>query len=64
MEGSGQVVATDNGDPTCFTPFPSPERKAFSGLFLGIVKADGEGEIKVTATSEGLEAAKVIIKAE
>ncbi len=32
IDGPGEIVATDNGDPTSFVPFPSPERHAFNGL--------------------------------
>jgi beta-galactosidase len=56
ITGSGEIVATDNGDPTSFEPFQSHDRKAFNGLCLVIVraKAGHPGIIKVTATSEGL----------
>ena len=54
--GPGEIVATDNGDPTDFTVFASAERKAFNGLALVIVKAKrGQtGRILVTAKSQGL----------
>jgi beta-galactosidase len=39
IQGSGEIVATDNGDPTSFVPFPSHEREAFNGLALVIVRA-------------------------
>ncbi len=32
-----ELVATDNGDPTSFTPFQSAERESFNGLALAIV---------------------------
>ena len=32
IDGPGEIVATDNGDPTSFEPFQAPERKAFNGL--------------------------------
>jgi beta-galactosidase len=38
IDGPGEIVATDNGDPTDLTPFPSPARKAFNGLALVIVR--------------------------
>lgn len=58
VEGPGEIVATDNGDPTSFEPFPSPTREAFSGLCLVIVRAKpGQpGEVRVTATAGGLAA--------
>src|SRR5690606_5125529 len=39
IEGTGELVATDNGDPTDLMAFPSPRRKAFNGLALAIVKS-------------------------
>lgn len=56
VEGPGEIVATDNGDPTSFEPFPSPDRKAFNGLALVIVRAKPgkTGVITLTASSEGL----------
>lgn len=61
VEGGGEIVATDNGDPTDFTVFPSHSRKAFAGKALCIVK--GSGSFVVVAKAKGLEAGKVAIKA-
>lgn len=63
VSGPAEILATDNGDPTELTAFPSPERKAFSGLALAIVRAKpGEaGPITVTAESPGLDGARVFI---
>jgi beta-galactosidase len=65
IEGPGEIVATDNGDPTSFESFQAPERKAFNGLALVIVRAKaGEaGKIKLTATAEGLGGGSVTIRA-
>ena len=41
VEGPGELVATDNGDPTDMTPFPSATRALFSGRALAIVRATG-----------------------
>jgi beta-galactosidase len=64
LEGPGEIVATDNGDPTSFEPFPSHDRNAFNGLCLVIVRSKpGQcGTFTVTATSEGLTVAKTRIK--
>ena len=64
IEGPGEIVATDNGDPTNFVPFPSHEREAFSGLALVIVRSiEGEkGSIIVTAKSPGLKNAQLVIR--
>jgi beta-galactosidase len=39
MEGRGEIVATDNGDPADLRSFGSRERKAFNGMALVIVRA-------------------------
>jgi beta-galactosidase len=54
--GPGEIVATDNGDPTDMTSFPSRDRKAFNGLALVIVRAKRgqRGPITVIARSDGL----------
>ena len=62
VSGSGRLVATDNGNPTDMTAFPSASRKAFSGLALAIVTAANAnggpsgsgGQITVTAKADGL----------
>lgn len=66
VSGPGEIVATDNGDPTDLTAFPSSDRKAFNGLALAIVRAKRgqSGEIVVTATSDGLTEATATINAE
>ena len=64
IEGPGEIVATDNGNPYCMTAFPSKERAAFNGLALAIVKGkSGEsGSITLRAEAEGLEATEIIIQ--
>ena len=64
LEGPGEIVATDNGDPTDLTPFPSKTRKAFSGKALLIIKSAHKkpGLVTVSATSEGLKPAKINIQ--
>ena len=57
VEGPGELVATDNGDPTNLETFKSAEREAFNGLCLAIVRAKPgqHGSITVRATAEGLQ---------
>jgi beta-galactosidase len=64
IEGPGEIVATDNGDPTSLESFQLHDRKAFYGLCLVIVRGErGQpGTIKVTATGDGLENGTVTIK--
>jgi hypothetical protein len=65
ITGPREIVATDNGDPTNTTPFPSKTRKAFNGLALMIVRAKPgqRGNIVVTAKADGLQAARATIAA-
>jgi len=64
VEGPGEIVATDNGDPTSFEPFQSHDRNAFSGLCLAIIRAKpGQpGKIQVKASAEGLKLGTAVIK--
>ena len=63
--GPGEIVATDNGDPTDMTVFASSNRKAFNGLALVIVRAKPgqRGRFVVQATSQGLQAVQISISA-
>jgi beta-galactosidase len=65
VSGPGEIVATDNGDPTDMTAFGSQDRKAFNGLALAIVRAKRglSGKIIVTAKSDGLAEAHTVILA-
>jgi len=63
IDGPGEIVATDNGDPANLEPFPSHERAAFNGLCLAVVRAKpGEpGRIQINASADGLPGASVAI---
>ena len=56
IQGPGEIIATDNGDPTSFESFQSHDRKAFNGLCLAIVRGiPGQpGTIRLTAAADGL----------
>ena len=66
IDGPGEIVATDNGDPTSFESFQSRGRNAFNGLCLVIVRAkpDQTGTITLKAESEGLKEATVALRCE
>jgi beta-galactosidase len=59
LHGPGEIVATDNGFPADMTVFPSAERKAYSGLALAIIRADGP--VTLTAAAEGLADAQLAL---
>jgi len=64
LDGPGEIVATDNGDPTDHTGFKSNERKAFNALALAIVKLKpgATGPVTLRVTSDGLKPAEVVIR--
>ncbi|HEY0333120.1 MAG TPA: beta-galactosidase GalB [Stenotrophomonas sp.] len=57
------LVATDNGDPTDMTAFPSATRAAFGGRALAIVRRDARatGSIYLHAEADGLAAADLLL---
>lgn len=65
ISGPGEIVATDNGDATSFESFQAPERLAYNGQALVIVRAKpGQaGTITLQASSKDLTSASVKIKA-
>jgi beta-galactosidase len=64
VEGPGELVATDNGDATSFESFQSPERAAFNGMVLAIVRTrpGAAAPITVRASAEGLRGAAVTVQ--
>jgi beta-galactosidase len=61
VEGEGEIVATDNGDPADLTAFSATRRAAYNGLALAIVKAKkgSTGTINVYISSPGIRSAKI-----
>lgn len=56
LEGPGELVATDNGDAASLVSFASPEREAFNGRCLVIIrrKQGQTGPIRLRAQASGL----------
>ena len=65
VEGAGGIAAVDNGNPATVESFQADSRKAFSGMYLLIVRSQRgrPGQIRITATSDGLEPAKTEVTA-
>ncbi|MGC4030949.1 MAG: beta-galactosidase GalB [Tepidisphaeraceae bacterium] len=65
VSGPGEIVATDNGNAIDLSSFQSPDRNAYNGLALVIVRAKpgASGTITVTATADGLTTATASITA-
>jgi beta-galactosidase len=62
VEGPGELLAFDNGDPMDHTSFRSKQRKSYGGMALAILRSTKEpGAIRVTVSSEGLEAQSVTV---
>ena len=66
ISGPGSIAATANGDPTSHDSFQSPQCKLFHGQCLLIVRGAGSspGPIHITAESDGLESASLVVRAE
>ncbi|NJC39451.1 beta-galactosidase [Xanthomonas arboricola] len=66
IEGPGELVASDNGDPTNLESFAASQRNAFNGLCLAIVrgKAGVRGTITVHVESDSLQAASAQVVVE
>lgn len=66
VSGPADLVATDNGDATSLVSFQSPERAAFNGLALAIVRTrPGQpGRIVLRAVSDTLAGATLTLRSE
>lgn len=64
IEGPGQIIATDNGDPASLVSFASTTRQAYFGLLLVIVKSQKgkAGNIKITASAQDIKTGTTTIK--
>jgi len=63
ISGPGVIVGVDNGNAASLEPYKANSRQAFNGKCLVIVQATKtNGTIIVTASSNGLESDRVIIK--
>lgn len=62
VEGTGELIGVDNGNPVSHESFKAKTRKAMNGLCLAVIRSNTKaGTIKVTASSAGLEKAEVTI---
>lgn len=63
VTGPGRLVGLDNGDSSDLDSYKASSRRLFGGKLLAIIQTtDAEGEIVVTATSNGLESATYTLK--
>jgi beta-galactosidase len=62
IEGNATVAGVDNGNQVSMESFKSNNRKAFHGVCLIVLKSGSKtGEVKLKASSSGLESAHVTI---
>jgi beta-galactosidase len=62
VEGEGELIGLDNGDPQSHEGYKAARRKAFNGLCLAIVQSTAKsGRIQVTASSPSLQSANITI---
>jgi len=60
VDGPARLLAVGNGDPTDYSSYQAPERRAFHGMLMGMIQSTDEvGQVRVTARAEGLESASV-----
>jgi len=65
LSGPGTIVAVGSSNPVGTESFQQPQRKAYQGRCLVVVKSDRkQGTIRVTARSSGLKQSTVTIVAE
>jgi len=63
VEGPGIIAGVDNGSQTSMEPFKADYRKAYNSKCLVVVKAGKEkGEIKLTASADGMLDATCVIR--
>ena len=64
VQGAAALIGFDNGNPASHEDFKASERRAFNGLCLAIVQTGtAAGEIRVTASADGLKGATVVLRA-
>jgi len=62
VSGAGRLIGVCNGNPSSHEPDKADRRTAFNGLCMAIVQAGRQaGEIRVEASSPGLEGASAAI---
>lgn len=62
LNGTGFITGVDNGCETDHDSFKANYRHAFNGLALAILQSNGKaGAITLTATSDGLQGATVVV---
>lgn len=61
ISGPGSIAGVGNANPRSVESYQLPQRKAWQGRCLVIIKADGTGPVTLTAKTDGLPAATITI---
>lgn len=65
VKGPASIAGVDNGSHTSMESFQEPQRSAFKGKCLVVIKAGSQkGTITVTASAEGLSSSTVLLQAQ
>ena len=65
VEGDATIVGVGNANPRSIESYQSPQRKAWQGRCMVILKAGNTGgEIILTAETEGIQSASVVLRSE
>ena len=60
VHGQGIILATDNADNADPSGFQKPQRNAYKGTAIAIIRATAAaGEVEVRVSAEGLQAATI-----
>ncbi|GAA0890464.1 beta-galactosidase GalB [Fulvivirga kasyanovii] len=63
IDGPGEIVGVDNGDPTSHLSLKGNKIQIFNGKCLVVIQSDRQaGEITVRAASDGLKSGEIVIK--
>lgn len=65
LSGNGRIIGVGNGDPSSHEPDQAEKRHAFNGLCMAIIQSTKQpGDIRVDATSPGLESAAITLNSQ
>lgn len=64
VSGPARLLGLDNGDSTDFEQYKATDRRLFSGKLMAIIASDATaGDIRIKASSMGLESAELTLRA-
>ncbi len=63
ISDSGKIIGVDNGNTMSHESYQSPERRAYKGKAIAIIKAaQDSGKIEVKASAEGLQVGEIMVE--